>query len=187
MRRPTPIQSFSLLLALAGSLAACTAKDNSGSRGSGSTSAAVGTLEGASRNTGAAQTSPDSGMQPKMSGMPGMSGASGMGGMMSGVMMDSMQTHIRMMNGMNPSQINAALQMHRQMTANMLSRMNSEMRTVNMPSDARWSATADSVRQDLKRMPEMSAQELKAFMPLHSARLTRLMATHREMMKQTRP
>lgn len=53
--------------------------------------------------------------------------------------------------------------------------MNSEMRSMNMASDQRWKATADSVRQDLSRMPEMSANELKTFMPMHCARITRLM------------
>ncbi len=187
MKTVNQIRGFRLLLALAGSFTACRSAKDTPSPGPDSASVAAGTLEGPTQNRGTAQTSADSGMQTKMSGMPGMSGASGMGGMMSAAMMDSMQTHIRMMNGMSPSQMKAALQMHRQMAANMLSRMNSEMRTMNMPSDARWSATADSVRRDLARMPEMSGNELKTFMPMHRARITRLMETHREMMEQKKP
>jgi hypothetical protein len=51
-----------------------------------------------------------------------------------------------------------------------------------MMPDAQWNATADSLRQDLTRMPEMSAQELEAAMPAHNARMQRLMDMHRAMM-----
>jgi hypothetical protein len=40
-----------------------------------------------------------------------------------------------------------------------------------------------SLRSDLTRMPEMSAQELRAFMPEHHGRVTRLMEKHRSMMR----
>lgn len=96
-------------------------------------------------------------------------------------MMDSMQVHIRMMQGMSGDRMKAMLPAHRQMVANMLSQMNSEMRQMNMQSDPKWTALADSVRQDLVRMPEMSAVELRSFMPAHGARVMRLMDTHRSM------
>ena len=108
-----------------------------------------------------------------MAGMPGMMGAG---------MMDSMQTHIRMMDTLSAQQLTAMLPMHRQMAANMLSRMTSDMRSMNMTADQAWSATVDSLRQDLVRMPEMSGSELKAMMPAHHARMTRLMQMHRDMM-----
>lgn len=110
-----------------------------------------------------------------MAGIPGM-------GMMGAGMMDSMHVHMRMMDTMSADQTKAMLPMHRQMVANMLSRMNSEMRSMNMPADQAWSATVDSLRQDLVRMPGMSGSELKAIMPAHHARLTRLMQMHRDMM-----
>jgi hypothetical protein len=110
----------------------------------------------------------------------GMAGMQGM--MMDTAMMDSMQVHMRMMDTMSADQIKAMLPMHRQMAANMLSRMNADMRSMNMTPDQAWNATADSLRQDLARMPDMSAQELKAMMPAHRARMTRLMQMHRNMM-----
>jgi len=70
---------------------------------------------------------------------------------------------------------------HRQMVANMLSTMNDEMRRMNMPANAQWTATVDSLRQDLIRMPEMSAAELVTIMPAHRARMMRLMQMHRTM------
>jgi hypothetical protein len=112
----------------------------------------------------------------------GMAGMPGMTGMMGAGMMDSMQTHMRMMDTMSAEQMKAMLPMHRQMAGNTLSRMNQDMRSMNMPGDQAWNATADSLRHDLTRMPELSGQELKAMMPAHHARMTRLMQMHRDMM-----
>jgi hypothetical protein len=89
----------------------------------------------------------------------------------------------RMMDGMSPSQIKAMLPMHRQMAGNMLSQMNAQMKGMNMPANAAWIATMDSVRQDLVHLPELSAPELKSAMLAHHARMTRLMQMHRDMMK----
>jgi hypothetical protein len=113
------------------------------------------------------------------------SGMAGMGGMLSGqmpAMMDSMHTRMQMMDTASGEHMKNMLPMHRQMVANLLSQMSSEMRSMNMSADAAWTATADSVRQDLVRMPEMSAQELKTAMPAHHARVIRLMDMHRRMM-----
>jgi len=122
------------------------------------------------------------GQQPEqpIGEMPGMPG---MHGMRSGAMMDRMQSHLRMMQGMSADSMQALLPQHRQMVANMISQMNREMREMNMATDERWNATLDSLRQDLTRMPEMSARELQAFMPQHGARVMRLMEMHRSMMR----
>jgi hypothetical protein len=76
---------------------------------------------------------------------------------------------------------------HRQMVASMLAQMNQQMRSMNMTGDPHWTALADSLHQDLVRMPEMSPVELEAFMPAHQARATRLMAMHRAMMGNMNP
>jgi hypothetical protein len=123
-------------------------------------------------------------MKTKMSGMPGMSGA--MGGMMTAAMMDSMQTHIRMMQGMSGDSMKSMLPAHRQMVANMLSRMDGEMRQMNMQPDAKWRALADSVRHDLVVLPDMSAAELRTTMPAHCARVLRLMQMHAVMVAATK-
>lgn len=112
-------------------------------------------------------------------GMAGMS----MPGMMSPATMDSMAAHLRAMDTASAGSMQAMLPMHRQMVANMLSQMNSDMRSMNMNADARWTALMDSVRQDLVLMPEMNAQQLKAFGSPHRGRLARLMESHRDMMK----
>ena len=118
----------------------------------------------------------------RMPGMRGMQGMRGMPGMMGGEMMDSMGAHLRMMQGVSADSMQAMLPMHRQMVANMLSRMNTDMQSMNMASTADWSALADSVRQDLIRLPELSGAELRRVMPAHGARVMRLMTMHRAMM-----
>jgi hypothetical protein len=119
-------------------------------------------------------------------GMPGTQGGQ-MAGMMSAGTMDSMKTRIRMMEGMSPAQMKAMLPAHRQMVANMLSQFNGDMRKMNMQPDAEWTALTDSVRQDLVRMPDVSASELRSLMPAHGARVMRLMQMHRSMMGGMKP
>lgn len=105
----------------------------------------------------------------------------GMEAMMRSRMMDSMQTHMRMMVGMSPDRMKAMVPVHRQMVANMLSSFDDSMRRMNMPSDPAWIALRDSIRQDLTHMPELSASQLRTLMPQHHGRLTRLMKMHENM------
>jgi hypothetical protein len=111
-----------------------------------------------------------------MAGMPGMAPAAGAG------MMDSMETHMRTMTSASGDQLKAMVPAHRQMVANMVSRMNQEMRSMNMPATSAWTATMDSVRQDLIHLPDMNARDLASSMPAHHARITRLLQMHRDMM-----
>jgi hypothetical protein len=103
-------------------------------------------------------------------------------GMVDSAMMDSMQAQMRMMTSMTADQMAATLPTHRQMVATMLSQMTAEMRSMNMPADAAWTATIDSVRQDLIRLPVMTKPELKQAMPAHLARVSRVMQIHKDMM-----
>jgi hypothetical protein len=108
----------------------------------------------------------------------GMQGMQGMGG----AMMEQMQAHMRMMQTDNVDSLRGMLSTHRQMVANMISQFDREMRQMNMRADPAWQATVDSLRQDNIRLPEMSAIELRTFMPGHRTRVMRLMEMHRSMM-----
>lgn len=125
----------------------------------------AGSLEGARKDTA-----------HPMASMPGMAGSASSG------MMDSMETHMRAMTTAGTDQLKAMVPEHRQMVANMISQMNQEMRSMSMPATAAWTATMDSVRQDLIHLPDMSATDLKVMMPAHHARITRLLQMHRDMM-----
>lgn len=129
----------------------------------------AGSLEGATKSDSASG----------MAGMPGMANAASS-------MMDSVRTHMRMMQSATPEQMKSMLPSHRQTVANMLSQMNAEMRSMNMAADAEWNATVDSIRQDLIHMPEMSGQELKAMVPAHGARVMRLLDVHERMLSNGR-
>lgn len=114
----------------------------------------------------------DTGGTPAMRGM-----------MMSDSMVAQMQSHMRMMDTVRAAGMPAMLGMHRQMVANMISRMTSDMRSMNMTGDAAWTATIDSLRQDLVQLPELSPAELTRAMPAHRARVMRVMEMHRSMMR----
>lgn len=159
----TPYFRGLLALATAAVLSACARKPDA-ERPADSTPAAGNTTASASRDTAA---------------MPSMAEMHGMGG---GSTMEKMQAHMRMMDGAGADSMKAMLPMHRQMVANMISQFDRDMRSMNMKSDAAWQATIDSVRQDNLRLPEMSAADLRSFMPAHGARVMRLMDMHRAMM-----
>ena len=165
-------------------LVACGPKADNGA----ATDTAAAAAHGASG--GVAHTDSAGGMQG-MSGMQGADSTGGMAGMpgmatgdMSGM---PMQAHVQMMRAVSGDSMKAMLPMHRQMVANMLSRMTREMRQMKMPTDAAWTATVDSVRQDPVRLPELNAADLKAMMPAHTARVTRVAEMHQRMMQQMAP
>jgi hypothetical protein len=120
---------------------------------------------------------------PAESGVAPTDGMEGMEGMQDG-MMEQMAAHMQMMDGAGADSLHAMMPTHRQTAANMLARMNREMRDMNMTADAAWNATVDSLRQDLTRMPELTGSELEAIMPGHRARMMRLMEMHRTMMSE---
>jgi hypothetical protein len=106
----------------------------------------------------------------------------GMGGMqgMDNGMMAQMQRHMQTMTGASGDSLIKVLPEHRQMTANMLAQMNQQMR--GMQGGPEWDEAVNAVRQDLTRMPEMSAEELQAYLPQHQEHVNRLMELHRSMM-----
>jgi hypothetical protein len=118
---------------------------------------------------------------PHRDGQPGMGGMD-MAGMQSAGMMQDMASHMQMMQNVSADSMMTLMPAHRQMGENMLQQMDDEMRGTNMQPDAQWNAMADSVRQDMTRMADMSVAELRAFMPEHRARMMRLMDMHRSMM-----
>ena len=93
-----------------------------------------------------------------------------------------MAVQVRRMETAEAAGMAAMLPAHRQRVANMLSRMNGDMRNMKMSADARWTARADSVRQDLVRMPEMTPQQLKSVAAAHAGRVAGLIRLHRQMM-----
>lgn len=167
----TSSRLVAVLAALVAGSSACTSKEASSTHDSAS-AANAGSLEGARRADSSG----------KGSGATGMPGMAGMSSTMGSAMMDSMQAHMRMMTSMTADKMAATFPTHSQMVANMLSQMTAEMRSMNMPADAAWTATIDSVRQDLIRLPVMTKPELKQAMPAHLARVSRVMQIHKDMM-----
>ena len=111
--------------------------------------------------------------------MGGMGGMAGMEGMQMGT---EMMTHMQSMEMMHGDSLMQMVPQHRQMLGNMMAQMDREMQAMNMGADSQWSALADSLRNDLTRMPQMSAAEMEQFMAGHRGRVARLMEKHRSMM-----
>lgn len=123
--------------------------------------------------------------RPSAEGMAGtpMGEMEGMEGMdMGGGMMAEMQAHMQRTRGASGDSLMAMMPTHRQMTANLLAQMNREMRDMNMADDAEWNETVSALREDLVRLPDMSAEEVQAFLPEHQARIDRLIEMHGSMM-----
>jgi len=119
----------------------------------------------------------------EQTGMQGMAGMEGMEGMGSASAMGAeMAAHMERMQGASEDTLMLMMPDHRQMLGNMMGQMNREMEGMNMAADPQWSALADSLRDDLVRMPEMSGAQMQAFMPGHHARVSRLMEMHGGMM-----
>jgi hypothetical protein len=119
-----------------------------------------------------------------MDSMAAMEGMAGMGAIASASMMDQMQSHMARMRGAGDDSIAAVMPMHRQMLANMIAQMNREMRDMGMAPDQEWEATIDSLRSDLRTMPEMTPAEMQSAMEAHHARIDRVIGMHRSMMEQ---
>lgn len=129
----------------------------------------------------ATQTTPSTGTTTNT--MPGMTGTMGnMGASGTTAMMDEMKRHLQVIRAASPDSLTASLPTHRQMVANMIATMNTEMRDMHMSGDAAWQATVDSLRSDLTTLPTMSGAELKTFLPAHAQRVTHLMQMHHDMM-----
>ena len=125
----------------------------------------------------AATDSSSAAASDSMANMPGM-GATG-----ATAMAQELEKHLKPVKGVSPDSLKALLPSHRQMTANLIAAFNKEMRDMNMAADAAWSATVDSLRTDLRTMPDLGATELQGLMPRHEARITRLIQMHQTMMK----
>ncbi len=128
-----------------------------------------------------ADTTPVATPAPSTGGMESMPG---MGSMPSGGSAAAdMQSHMEAMRKAGPDGMKAMMASHRQMAANMMAEYNKQMRDMNMAADGAWTATVDSLRADLRLMPDLGAAELQARMPAHEARLVRLTQMHQAMMK----
>lgn len=95
---------------------------------------------------------------------------------------DPLDAHMEMMRGASGQELERMLPEHRQLVANTIAQYNREMRDMNMSADADWNAALDAVRQDLVRLPELTPEELKSFIPEHEVRINELREMHREMM-----
>ncbi|MEO7084208.1 MAG: hypothetical protein ABI442_10565 [Gemmatimonadaceae bacterium] len=176
--KPATVLSLLSFAALAVTLSACRPAGEQASADGSVANAKAGSLEGPTRGAGGSMMGSTGGM----GSMGGTSGMSGAAGMTSGAGVNSMETSLGAMDNMSAAQIEAAYPANRQAAGDMLSRMGADMQGMHMSPNASWSATADSIRQDLSHMAGMTGAQMKAAMPAYHGRMTRLMGMHRQMM-----
>ncbi|MEP6496069.1 MAG: hypothetical protein ABJF01_25555 [bacterium] len=155
--------------ALAATLSACKPAGDTASANGSVANAKAGSLEGPSQGDRGAM-------------MGGAGGMANMAGMTSAAASDSMETRLRTMDMMSAAQIEAALPAHSRAAGDMLSRMSADVQGMHMSPTTSWSATTDSIRQDLSHMAGMTGDQMKAAMPAYHVRMTRLRDMHRQMM-----
>ena len=109
----------------------------------------------------------------------GMDSMPGMSAMQMGA---EMTAHMERMQAMHGDSLTQMVSEHRRMLDNMMGQMNGKMQGMNMTEDPQLTALADSVRDDLVRMEQMTAADMESFMPEHHGRATRLMERHGSMM-----
>lgn len=113
---------------------------------------------------------------------PAAGGMEGMEGMQMDPAADPLDAHMAMMGKASGEALTAMIPEHRQLVANTIARMNQEMRDMDMASNTEWNETVEALRGDLVRLPEMTGEELQAFIPEHQARIDKLRELHRGMM-----
>jgi hypothetical protein len=102
-------------------------------------------------------------------------------------MMPGMRAHMDSMAQASPEQMRSMMTRHQETSSRMLDAMGADMRSMNMTSDAAWTALSDSVRSDLAELPGLSNSALKQRMQGHVDRVGRLMERHEEMMGAMSP
>jgi hypothetical protein len=140
---------------------------------------AAGLIAAACTKPDAAPSTDSAARADSMANMPGMGASSG-GAM---AMAQALEAQMKAAKGVLPDSLRALLPGHRQATANLIAAFGKEMRDMNMAADAAWTATVDSLRNDLRTMPDLDAASLQSLMPRHEARVTRLIQMHETMMK----
>ena len=108
-------------------------------------------------------------------------------GKMVSQMMDAMEAQMKVMDTANAATMQARMPRYVPMGDSLIARMNEELRRMNIPTDAIWPATVDSLRQDLGRLRATTASDSKAMMPAHLKRMRWLIQMQRTMTGKTPP
>jgi hypothetical protein len=97
-------------------------------------------------------------------------------------MMSGMRAHMDSMMRLASDRMQAMMATHDRMMTQMMDRMGSNMRGMNMAGDRAWSGLTDSVRQDLAALPQLEGKPLADRMRAHADRVNRLLIMHEGMM-----
>jgi hypothetical protein len=122
----------------------------------------------------------DNAAQPAPSGIESTVGAAGRA--QNTVMIAEMRSHLNVLQAAGGDEMVAMVSEHRQRVENLISQLDAQH-----AADARWTALADSVRQDLGRMQGMPALELEVLIDANVDRVRRLIEMHEQMGRGAQP
>jgi hypothetical protein len=95
-------------------------------------------------------------------------------------LVDSVTTEDSLLAKAAPAQIESLVPRHVQLVTHTLVLLELTREKAGTPADPAWTATADSVKADLKAMPTLSPAALTALLPAHVARIQRLVAAEHQ-------
>lgn len=95
---------------------------------------------------------------------------------------DSVQSQLDSMVHIAPSHMEAIVSRHVLTGSNMLAGMAADLRRAGVSGDASWTATVDSVRQDLTNMRVLTPKQLVPFLHSHVRLVHRLTAQYTALM-----
>lgn len=168
-------RAVTLTVAITLILPACRSREDAGASDSAADTAAMAPAANAGRDTGT-----------RASADTGMAGVTAIGKEVTR-MSESMEVHMRLMDTASAATMQARMPRHHRIADSLISRMNEEVRTMKIPTDAIWPATVDSVQQDLSRLRSTTASDVTAMIPAHLARIRWLIQMHRTMTGKTPP
>jgi hypothetical protein len=122
----------------------------------------------------------DSAAQPAPSGLESTVGAAGRAE--NTIRIAEMRSHLNVLQAAGGDEMAAMVSEHRQRVENLVSQLGAQH-----AADARWSALADSIRQDLGRMQGMPALELEVLIDANVERVRRLIEMHEQMGRGAQP
>ncbi len=130
----------------------------------------------------------DSATLPAMPGMTGDSahGAMGMSdtqGMHQDSIVPRMQAHLQRLATASPDSLKALVSEDQRVVTALIADCEKMMRDTKMTPPGKWNDAVRDLRQDLDRMPAMTAAQLSAAMPGHRQRIEGMLSMRHDMMK----
>lgn len=93
------------------------------------------------------------------------------------------ENHMQLLASANGDSLKALVPTDQRVVTNLIADCEMMMRQMKIDPPRKWTNAVADLRQDLAKMPSMSASQLQAFMPEHRKRIEGMLSMRRDMMK----